>query len=264
MEFKLLPNGWPKDLDESLYKVMATDLIRGASEILEYYDWSEISEVLKKYIEVSTNYRDRRSKIQKYKSGKRPRRADFEKREAFSKALRDFNSQNKLGREAVRKEEASLRENFEQEMNIIKSSLSPKLDGQRLWLIEMLGVIESSAIDYEEGRSDDAWHHLAWANRYQSYADQEKYSKIQKNAVRRDIHYELHQQKVNAANKSHEGLKLVRSEIIEEYQCGEYKSKRQASFFLAPKAIELSKSCNRPLIESNAQRTVYDWLLKSG
>ena len=63
-----------------------------------------------------------------------------------------------------------------------------------------------------------------------------------------------------AALKSHEGLYKVREKIISLFKQGQYKSTRQASFTLAPKAIELSKSCNRPLVISNAQRTVYDWL----
>jgi len=264
VEFKLLSNGWPEELDESLYQGMATDLIQSASVLLKDYDWRELSEVLNKHNEVRLNHRERWGKLQKYESGNRPRRAEFEEREAFSKALKEFLARNKLGREAEIKEKALLRHKLDQEMNIIKSSLSPNLNEQRLWLIEVLGTIESSAIAYEEGRSDDAWHDLAWANRYQSYADQANYSKIKENEVRRDIHHEIHQQKVNAANKSHEGLKLIKSKVIEEYQSGEYKSKHQASICLASRAVELSKSCNRPLSQSNAQRTVYEWLLKSG
>jgi len=63
-----------------------------------------------------------------------------------------------------------------------------------------------------------------------------------------------------ASLKSHEGLYAVREEIIGLFNQGKYKSIRQASFELYPKAMELSKSCNRVLVASNAQRTVYDWL----
>lgn len=58
-------------------------------------------------------------------------------------------------------------------------------------------------------------------------------------------------------------LQKVRAFIVSEYKKGRFKSARQASFQLAPMALEHARSIGASMVEQNAQETTYKWILAS-
>lgn len=66
-----------------------------------------------------------------------------------------------------------------------------------------------------------------------------------------------------AAKARHRRLDPVRREIIDLYRSGAFKSANQAAHELVEHAMELARQCGAPLAPSNAQQTVYRWLLKA-
>lgn len=66
------------------------------------------------------------------------------------------------------------------------------------------------------------------------------------------------------ARKRHEKMNELKTWTIHKYKAGTWRSANQAAFDLASEVLEQSQKIGANLTQSNAQRTIAEWIRKSG